>query len=102
MHLCRLELSHGLEVHNIITTVMEEYHLDLQQALYWVISRRGNHCCTLSWPSCCFMMAWLLVMMHRRNIDDGVRRCSIKKLSKSTASLAGTGSATIFFLEKPP
>ena len=34
----RLERSHGLEVHNIITAIMEEYHLDLQQAfkLYWL------------------------------------------------------------------
>jgi hypothetical protein len=36
MHSYRLELSRGLEVHNIITAILEEYHLDLQQALYWL------------------------------------------------------------------
>ena len=36
MHSYRLELSRGLEVHNIITAIMEEYHIDLQQALYWL------------------------------------------------------------------
>ena len=36
MHSYRLELSRGLEGHNIITTIMEEYHLDLQQAVYWL------------------------------------------------------------------
>ena len=34
MHSYRLELSRGLEVHNVVTAIMEEYHLDLQQALY--------------------------------------------------------------------
>jgi Delta6-protoilludene synthase len=36
MHSYRLERSRGLEVHNIVTAIMEEYHLDLQQALYWL------------------------------------------------------------------
>ena len=36
MHSYRLERSRGLEVHNIITAIMEEYHLDLQQAFYWL------------------------------------------------------------------
>jgi len=36
MHSYRLERSRGLEVHNIITAIMVEYHLDLQQALYWL------------------------------------------------------------------
>ena len=36
MHSYRFELSCGLAGHNIITVVMEEYHLDLQQALYWL------------------------------------------------------------------
>ena len=36
MHSYRLERSRGLEVHNIITAIMEEYHLDLQQALFWL------------------------------------------------------------------
>ena len=36
MHSYRLELSRGLEGHNIVTAIMEEYHLDLQQALYWL------------------------------------------------------------------
>ena len=36
MHSYWLELSRGLEVHNIITAIMEEYYLDLQQALYWL------------------------------------------------------------------
>ena len=36
MHSYRLELSRGLEVDNIITAIMEEYHLDQQQALYWL------------------------------------------------------------------
>ena len=36
MHSYRLERSRGLEKHNIITAIMEEYHLDLQQALYWL------------------------------------------------------------------
>ena len=36
MHSYRLERSRGLEGHNIITAIMEEYHLDLQQALYWL------------------------------------------------------------------
>ena len=36
MHSYWIELSNRLEGHNIITVVMEEYHLDLQQALYWL------------------------------------------------------------------
>ena len=36
MHSYRLERSRGLDGHNIVTAVMEEYHLDLQQALYWI------------------------------------------------------------------
>ena len=36
MHSYRLELSRGLEGHNIVNAIMEEYHLDLQQALYWL------------------------------------------------------------------
>jgi Delta6-protoilludene synthase len=36
MHSYRLERSRGLEGHNIISAIMEEYHLDLQQALYWL------------------------------------------------------------------
>jgi Delta6-protoilludene synthase len=36
MHSYRLELSRGLERHNIITAIIEEYHLDLQQALNWL------------------------------------------------------------------
>ena len=36
MHSYRLERSRGLDGHNIITAIMEEYHLDLQQAFYWV------------------------------------------------------------------
>ena len=36
MHSYRFESSCGLEGHNIITVIMEEYHLDLQQALYWL------------------------------------------------------------------
>ena len=36
MHSYRFELSRGLAGHNIITVIMEEYHLDLQQALYWL------------------------------------------------------------------
>ena len=37
MHSYRSEYSRGQAEHNIITIVMEEYHLDLQQALYWVL-----------------------------------------------------------------
>jgi hypothetical protein len=36
MHSYRLERSRGLDGHNIVTAIMEEYHLDLQQALYWL------------------------------------------------------------------
>jgi len=36
LHSYRIELSRRLEGHNIITVVMEEHHLDLQQALYWI------------------------------------------------------------------
>ena len=36
MHSYWLERSRGLEKHNIVTAIMEEYHLDLQQALYWL------------------------------------------------------------------
>jgi hypothetical protein len=36
MHSYWLERSRGQEKHNIITAIMEEYHLDLQQALYWL------------------------------------------------------------------
>jgi hypothetical protein len=30
----RLECSGGLEVHNIVTAIMEEYHLDLRGAMF--------------------------------------------------------------------
>ena len=30
------ERSRGFDGHNIITVVMEEYHLDLQQTIYWL------------------------------------------------------------------
>ena len=36
MHSYWLERSRGLEKHNIITAIMEEHHIDLQQALYWL------------------------------------------------------------------
>ena len=36
MHSYRAEDLRGQAEHNIITIVMEEYHLDPQQALYWV------------------------------------------------------------------
>jgi hypothetical protein len=36
MHSYRFERSRGSAGHNIITVIMEEYHLDLQQALYWL------------------------------------------------------------------
>ena len=36
MHSYRVERSRGLDRHNVITAIMEEYHLDLQQALYWL------------------------------------------------------------------
>jgi len=36
MHSYRLEHARGLDGHNIITAIMQEYHLDLQQALYWL------------------------------------------------------------------
>jgi hypothetical protein len=36
MHSYRLERSRGLDGHNIVTAIMEEYHLDLQQALSWL------------------------------------------------------------------
>ena len=36
MHSYRFELACGLAGHNIVTVIMEEYHLDLQQALYWL------------------------------------------------------------------
>ena len=36
MHSYRLERSRGLDGHNVISAIMEEYHLDLQQALYWL------------------------------------------------------------------
>ena len=36
MHSYRFELSSGLAGHNILSVIMEEYHLDLQQALYWL------------------------------------------------------------------
>ena len=36
MHSYSLERSRGLDGHNIITAVMKEHHLDLQQALYWI------------------------------------------------------------------
>ena len=36
MHSYGVERSRGLDRHNIITVIMEEYHLDLQQALYWL------------------------------------------------------------------
>ena len=36
LHSYRLERSRGLDGHNIITAIMEEYNLDLQQAFYWL------------------------------------------------------------------
>ena len=36
MHSYRLERSRGRDGHNIVTAIMKEYHLDLQQALNWV------------------------------------------------------------------
>ena len=36
MHSYRLERSRGLEGHNIITAIMAECRLDLQQALFWL------------------------------------------------------------------
>ena len=36
MHSYRFERACGLAGHNIVTVIMEEYHLDLQQALYWL------------------------------------------------------------------
>ena len=36
MHSYRLERSRGLDNHNIVTAIMEEYRIDLQQALYWL------------------------------------------------------------------
>ena len=36
MHSYRFERSRGFTGHNILTIIMEEYHLDLQQALYWL------------------------------------------------------------------
>ena len=36
MHSYRLERSRGLDGHNVVTAIMEEYHIDLQQALYWL------------------------------------------------------------------
>ena len=59
MHSYRLERSRGLASHNIVTAVMEEYHLDLQQALYWlsgytsktISSFLANSCTLPSWGS---------------------------------------------------
>ena len=45
MHSYRLERSRGLDGHNVVTAIMEEYHLDLQQALYWL---SGYSCSTIS------------------------------------------------------
>ena len=36
MHSYRLERSRGLDSHNVVSAIMEEYHIDLQQALYWL------------------------------------------------------------------
>ena len=36
MHSYRLERSRGLDGHNIVTAIMKEYKIDLQQALYWL------------------------------------------------------------------
>jgi Delta6-protoilludene synthase len=36
MHSYRMERSRGLGGHNILTAIMKEHHLDLQQALYWL------------------------------------------------------------------
>jgi hypothetical protein len=36
MHSYRLERARGLDGHNIVTAIMEEYKIDLQQALYWL------------------------------------------------------------------
>ena len=57
IHSYDFERSRGLDGHNIVTVVMEEYHLDLQQTLYWLsgyISRTisnflSNRCGLPSW-----------------------------------------------------
>ena len=57
IHSYGCERSRGLDGHNIITVVMEECHLDLQQTLYWLsgyISRTisnflSNSCGLPSW-----------------------------------------------------
>jgi hypothetical protein len=36
MHSYGLEHSRGLDGHNVITAIMQEYHLNLQGALYWL------------------------------------------------------------------
>ena len=36
MHSYGLEYSRGLDGHNVITVIMHEYHLNLQEALYWL------------------------------------------------------------------
>lgn len=36
MHSYGLEHSRGLDGHNVITTIMSEYKVDLQGALYWL------------------------------------------------------------------
>ena len=59
MHSYRLERSRGLDGHNIVTAIMEEYHLDLQQALYWlsgytsktISNFLANSCALPSWGS---------------------------------------------------
>ena len=59
MHSYRLERSRGLDSHNIVTAIMEEYHLDLQQALYWLSGYASktisnffaNSCALPSWGS---------------------------------------------------
>ena len=59
MHSYRLERSRGLDVHNIVTAIMEEYHLDLQQALHWlsgyasktISNFLANSCALPSWGS---------------------------------------------------
>ncbi|KAH9476332.1 Sesquiterpene synthase Agr8 [Psilocybe cubensis] len=36
MHSYGLEHSRGLDGHNVVTAIMKEYNLDLQEALYWL------------------------------------------------------------------
>ena len=59
MHSYRLERSRGLDGHNVVTAIMEEHHLDLQQALFWlsgyasktISNFLANRCALPSWGS---------------------------------------------------